>query len=146
MTIKLKKRILYISAFFYAISFFLPVEFSSEYSIEGTLLGFHCAVYIVMLLVIELDSGNIQSIIFDIFLILPNLLMILTLLFHKKFHPLLKYLFLLIVFLSAGSWIFTFQTYIHASSLKIGYWLWFLSSTSYMLMVALPKEKKVDLP
>lgn len=146
MTIRQKKRILYVLAILYLISFSLPVEYSAEHSVEGTLLGFHCAVYIVMLLVIELDSGNILSILFDIFLILPNLLMILTLLFHKKFHPLLKYLFLLIVFLSAGSWIFTFQSYMHASSLKIGYWLWFLSSTSYMLMVALPKRKKVDLP
>ncbi|MFT6499986.1 MAG: hypothetical protein ACJASQ_000093 [Crocinitomicaceae bacterium] len=146
MTTKQRKRILYVLAILYLISFCLPVASSAEYSLEGTALGFYCAVYVVVLLVIDLDSGNIQAIFFDIFLILPNLLMILTLLFHEKFHPLLKYLFLLIVFLSAGSWIFTFQSYIYASSLKIGYWLWFISSTSYMLMVALPKEKKVDLP
>lgn len=140
MTSRQKKRILYILVIVYVISFFLP----AVYSMHDTLLGIHCAIYTIMGLIIDLRSQGLQTIIIDIFLILPNFLMIIAFLFHKKFHPLLKYLFLLILFLSAGSWSITFGAYIGESSdLYIGYWLWFLSSTSFMLIAAIPAKKQL---
>ncbi|MFT6499987.1 MAG: hypothetical protein ACJASQ_000094 [Crocinitomicaceae bacterium] len=139
MTTRQKKRILYILGILFTISFFLP----AVYSMHDMLFGIHCAVYVVMGLIIDLDSQDFQTILFDIFLILPNLLMILAFLFHKKFPPLLKYFFLLIVFLSAGSWSINFGANVSfTSDLYIGYWLWFLSSTSFMLIAAIPAKKQ----
>jgi hypothetical protein len=138
MTTRQKTRILFILGILYVISFFLP----AVHSLHDTLLGFHCAVYVVVGLIVDLDSESIQTIIFDLFLTLPNLLMLLTFLFHKKFHPLLKYLFLLIVFLSAGYWSIPCQGNIRFNPhLAIGYWLWFVSSTSFMLIAAIPVKK-----
>lgn len=138
MTTKQKKIFLYFFAVLYIISFFLP---ASHY-LSDDLLGIHCAIGVIMGLLMDLDQG-IQTIILDIFLILPNFLMILTFFLHKKFHPVLKYLLLLIVLLSTGSWAFTFNyPYLDTQNLELGYWIWFISSTSFMLIVALPMKKQ----
>ena len=139
MTIKLKKRILYISAFFYAISFFLP----AIYLYPDTLYGLYCAIWVVFGFIIDLDGASIQTLIFDVFLMLPNFLMILSFFFHKKFPRFLKYIFSLIVFTSAGYWVFSFGDALN-SNLQVGYWMWLISSTSFMLMTAMLSEKKVD--
>lgn len=137
MTTKQKKIFLYFFAVLYIISFFLP---ASHY-LSDDLLGIHCAIGVIMGLLMDLDQG-IQTIIFDIFLILPNFLMILSFFFHKKFPRFLKYIFSLIVFTSAGYWVFSFGDAVN-SNLQIGYWIWLISSTSFMLMTAFLTEKKV---
>ena len=135
-----KKRVLFILGLLYVISFSLPVI----YSIHDVLLGFHCAVWGIIRLVVNLSEGNAREIILDALLILPNILLILAVLFRKRFRPWLKYLFFFITLISAGSWIFTFRIYLQLdddSVLQMGYWLWFFSITSYMFVVATPTKK-----
>lgn len=140
MTPKQKNLVLSILGGLFAISFFLPVLSCTE----EILPGFYCALSGSILFMIHLDSGDILALLLDSFLMLPNLLMIATFLLHKKFRPWLKYLFCILATISAGSWIFTYRTYFaleEEASLHLGYWFWFLSLSSYLLIQAIPAKK-----
>ena len=141
MTTKQKKRVLLFLGILFAISFCLPVASPSS---DDILLGFYCVVWGVVTFMVDLSSGDFQSIILDILLMLPNLLMILVYFYRKKFSTWFKYFLFFVTLVSAGSWIFTFRLYLHlddGTNLSIGYWIWFLSISAYMLVSAMPSKK-----
>ena len=138
MTFKQKNKLLYVFVILYVISFFLPALDGPQ----DTLYGAHCAVWVVVGFIVDLDNTNFQIILFDIFLMLPNFLMITTFLFRKRLPVFVKYLFSIIVFTSAGYWATEFKgTLPESSYLSIGYWLWFISSTAYMTTATLLPNK-----
>ncbi|MFK7784527.1 MAG: hypothetical protein AB8B56_05420 [Crocinitomicaceae bacterium] len=136
-----KKSTLSILSVLFVISFFLPVI----YSTEDLLLGFYCAVWGAVIFVMHLSSGDILALLLDILLMLPNVLMILTFLSHEKFSPRMKQLFFILATISAGSWIFTYKLYLaleDGTNLHVGYWLWLLSLSGYLLIRAIPSKSE----
>ena len=129
---KLSKNLFYVFIILFVLSFFLP----SAIADTGTVPGYFCTFLLILGTIHDYNEIGTGPFLFDLFLNLPNLLVILTFFFHKKFHFYLKFLFLIMVFIFMGYW-----TIVMLPVLKIGYWVWFLSSTFFMLAALLIKNK-----
>jgi hypothetical protein len=114
--------------FLFLLSFLLPSFSMGE--LGDTMFGFYCAIIVFAQFVEELVEGDFATATFNLFLNLPNLLVILSLFFHQRIPKWLKVIFAVLVFSSAIFWITE-----GPSSLLIGYWLWLLSCTGIMMMV-----------
>jgi len=126
----MKRKVLTLLTILFVVSFILP----SATGYQGRYFGFECAYLLIDGFLSEWASSNYLGAIFSLFLLLPNFIVIPTMLFHKRMEPNMLAFLLIMQIITGGYWIVAAPT-----MLLIGYWLWFISALGIMVL-SLPYE------